>query len=369
MRSDRLPTSDRLLETCGISYSLQQNQNFAIYVIPDEGTFDVPANTGGSSGVVQENDNDDIPNFTSELLQTTNNCRDSRNLACYDFNPNGQIQNQQYPGGGKYIVNSGPCQEFSNKQIFDNGCYKLVTKVLISLPEDIRLIIEWVSRTNITFGACRNVFSHLFTQNWVNGTLYAFAFKNNKFFDISKIDIEVTDITNDLNNYAKFDEIISNIPNTSKDPNTNKTILDPKSPYSCFYNIIDDKPIIKGENKYNQNYQNSLKELFQFDEEIFKYSMKDDASKVELGIKLHNNFNEGDKNLNNELGYNIIRVDFKISDFNDKTVSELEKFTWKSMWKDGESNSGFAKSVEEVIKSTQPKGKTIHTLFIKFIKV
>jgi hypothetical protein len=58
-----------------------------------------------------------------------------------------------------------------------------VTTVLISIPTDISLITEWLSRTNITFGACRNVFSHLFTQNWINGTLYAFAFKNVKFIN------------------------------------------------------------------------------------------------------------------------------------------------------------------------------------------
>lgn len=96
--------------------------------------------------------------------------------------------------------------------------------------------------------------------------------------------------------------------------------------------------------------------------------MKDNASKVELGIRFHKNFNEGDQKLNNEFGYNIIRVDFKIADFNDKSVKELDKFSWKSMWKPEQTNSGFAKSVEEVIKSTQPKDKIIHTLFIKFIK-
>ena len=187
MRSDRHPTSDRLLETCGIAYNLQQNQNFAIYVIPDEGTFDVPQNTGGSSGIVQDGDTEaeDVQNFTFDLLQSTNKCSETRNLDCYDFEPNGYTPANRLPGGGRYIINSGRCQEYKNKQIFDNGCYKLVTKVLTSLPEDTRLIIEWVSRTNITFGACRNVFSHLFTQNWVNGTLYAFAFKNNKIFDNS----------------------------------------------------------------------------------------------------------------------------------------------------------------------------------------
>jgi len=191
---------------------------------------------------------------------------------------------------------------------------------------------------------------------------------NNKFFDISKIDIEVTDVSNDLNSYAKFDEIASNIPKTIKETTTNKTILDPDNAYSSFYEIKDEKPTIKDEEKYNKNYQNSLKELFQFDEDIFKNSMKNNASKVELGIKFHKNFNEGDQKLNNELGYNIIRVDFKITDFNDKSVKELDKFAWTSMWKPDQSNSGFAKSVEEVIKSTQPKNKIIHTLFIKFTK-
>ena len=96
--------------------------------------------------------------------------------------------------------------------------------------------------------------------------------------------------------------------------------------------------------------------------------MKDNASKIELGLRFHKNFNEGDNNLNNDFGYNIIRVDFKIADYKDKTVKELEYFTWPSMWKPSETNSGFGKSVEQVIKNTQPNGKIVHTLFIKFIK-
>ena len=193
-------------------------------------------------------------------------------------------------------------------------------------------------------------------------------YSNNKFFDISKLDIEVTDVSKDLNMYAKFDDIISHQPNTEKDGATNKTILDPKNEYSCFYDLKDDKPVLKNENKYAKNYENALKELFQFDEEIFKNSMKDNASKVELGIIFHKNFNEADQKLNNDLGYNIIRVDFKIANFKDKSFSERSYFTWASMWKPNEENTGFGKSIEQVIKSTEPKGKIIHTLFIKFIK-
>ena len=41
------------------------------------------------------------------------------------------------------------------------------------------LLVEWSSRLNISFGACRNVWSHSFINNWVNGTLFAYSFKNN----------------------------------------------------------------------------------------------------------------------------------------------------------------------------------------------
>jgi hypothetical protein len=191
---------------------------------------------------------------------------------------------------------------------------------------------------------------------------------NNKFFDISKLSIEVTDITNDINHFAKFIEITSNQPPTTKDSNNQQTILDPSNAYSCFYELKNDKPIIKGEYIYTKNYERKLKEFFQFDEEIFKNSMKDNSSNVELGLRFHKNFNESDNNLNNDFGYNIIRVDFKIADFNDKNVTELSYFTWPSMWKPSETNSGFGKSVEQVIKNTQPKDKIVHTLLIKFIK-
>jgi hypothetical protein len=192
---------------------------------------------------------------------------------------------------------------------------------------------------------------------------------NNKFFDINKLDIDVTEVTNDLNNFAKFDELIKHAPNITKDQGTNKTILDPNDPYTCYYDFLDDKPILKDENKYTKNYENALlKELFQFDDQIFNNSMKDNSSRVELGIKFHKNFNEGDSKLNNDFSYNLIRVDFKIVDCKSKSISELDKFAWDSMYKPSERNTGFAQSVQQVIEATQPKGRIIHTLFIKFIK-
>jgi hypothetical protein len=183
MRSDRLPTSDVALRSCDNYFALQQNQNFGMYIIPDDGAITVQGNTGGISIGIDSDDTTPPPNFTGQLLQSTNSCVDSRNLDCYDFIPYGIIPSGERPGGGTYLVESGNCQKAGGKFIFENGCYKLVTTVILSIPTDIKLATEWLSRTNITFAACRNVFSHLFTHNWINGTLYAFAFKNVKRFD------------------------------------------------------------------------------------------------------------------------------------------------------------------------------------------
>jgi hypothetical protein len=192
---------------------------------------------------------------------------------------------------------------------------------------------------------------------------------NNKFFDITKLEIDVFDVTRDINAFASYFEILGNKPATAKDPNNQATIIDPNSTYGCYYELKNDQPIIKPENVYTSNFKDyQLKEFFQFDEEVFNNSLKDNPNEVEIAIRFHKNFNENDPSLNNELGYNILRVDFKIEEFNDKTVTELSNFSWASMWKSSEQNTGFSKSVEQVIKATQPKGRVIHSLFIKFIK-
>ena len=163
MRSDRLPTSDRQLTNCNNYFALQQNQNFGIYIIPDDGTLNLePAN---SFGVNPLSETGNTPNnFTADVINSTNSCSDSRNLNCYGFTPYGTLRNGVRPGGGIYDVNSGFCQKDpdNDKFIFENGCYKLITTPIGSLGLDLFLVSEWLSRVSITFGACRNVFSHLF---------------------------------------------------------------------------------------------------------------------------------------------------------------------------------------------------------------
>jgi hypothetical protein len=177
MRSDRLPTSDVLQDNCKRSFVLQQNLYLGIYTIPDEGIFQMEdQGINIASYSTGASDNDTPQNFTNQLVQSINSCKDSVPLDCYKFN-------RLPSGGGEFEVQDGSCKEYLGQTVFDNGCYILITTLFLSIPKDVALLGEWISRTNIIFGACRNVFSHHFTNNWINGTLYAFSFKNNRFFD------------------------------------------------------------------------------------------------------------------------------------------------------------------------------------------
>jgi hypothetical protein len=196
MRSDRLPVSTNLTNNCNLSFAWQSNIPLGIYALSDDyGIFQSPIPGGGiTSYIPGPSDNDTPQNFTNQLVNSLNNCTDSVPLDCYDF--------QQ----GEFIVNSGPCETFNGKDIFNNGCYLLISTPLISLGKDIQLLTEWISRTSIVFGACRNVWSHLFTNNWINGTLYSFAFVNNRFFDAnnqpySEFCTDVIHFDNTTNNF------------------------------------------------------------------------------------------------------------------------------------------------------------------------
>jgi hypothetical protein len=172
MRSDRLPTStfDYKPNPAVSSYRpLHANIGFEVYLIDDQGSA---VGEAYSNGVSDSGTFEDGPqNSLSDSL----NCKDLAPFECYDNT------------GGTVVVLPKTNECWTNKIngefIMSKGCYVLVTVPLLSIIRDFRLIAEWRSRLAVNFAACRNVFSHIFTNNWVNGTLYAFPFKNETFFD------------------------------------------------------------------------------------------------------------------------------------------------------------------------------------------
>ena len=189
MRSDRLPLSTSVQETAGNSFALQNNSLFSAFQIGDDGTVTNATGTQSNTPSLAENGDtqEDAPPSVSANVLATFNCGQMVPLKCY--NEDTSTAGACTTGEISVSPTSDGCYEngVTGAKIMENGCYILVTAIFLSLPKDFELLTEWTSRIQITFGACRDVWSHIFTNNWVNGSLYAFSFKNDRFFDSQNV--------------------------------------------------------------------------------------------------------------------------------------------------------------------------------------
>jgi hypothetical protein len=184
MRTERLPSSTSLELSSeswyvgsGVrnQYLLHQNTNFVGFQISDDGQVSALGAATSGGFAFETHDNESYSSIDSTLDSFS--CGKLVPLDCYTVN----TQTNSIETG-----NVPECLQYKDKDIFIQGsCYRLVTKLIVGLPNDFKLLAEWQSRMIINFGACREVFSHLFVNNWINGTLYAFAFRNNTTFDQS----------------------------------------------------------------------------------------------------------------------------------------------------------------------------------------
>jgi len=195
---------------------------------------------------------------------------------------------------------------------------------------------------------------------------------NNDFYNINDVDIQVTDVTKDLNRFASYSEIISNVPEVKTNEQTKKLELDPANLYTPYYQLMGDKP--KPVEKYvwesAKKQTPELREIFSFDKDLFSNSKERDRAKVDLSFELHKNFNSDNATIDNNLGYRLIRVDFVILDYDQKEFSQLAQggyFKWVSKYRYPAENTSLFLSINEVIlQSAAPRGKIIHSVFLKF---
>ena len=172
MRSDRLPTSTFDYDPLGNNQCrpLHANPGFEVYLIDDEAQSLVQPYSNGVSDAGTFEDGPSNP-LTQSLT-----CGGLAPFQCYQPTSSGEVV---------VLDVSDPCwtNKINGELIMQKGCYVLVTVPLLSIVRDIRLLTEWRGRMAVNFAACRNVFSHIFTNNWVNGTLFAFPFKNDTTYD------------------------------------------------------------------------------------------------------------------------------------------------------------------------------------------
>jgi len=211
-RSDRLPTSDRPNNGDIISwgYMLHQNPGFRIFRYIQDCTF--VGFGGGTSAVQQQSVDPDNTLYTNPVIESLSDCTKAVDLNSYyiDNNSNPAIQNQpQFSklekwkwfarGEGCYNTVSRPIISLFPKTVLGNGIDKTYS--------DIRTIVEWVQRTKLTLAACFDIFSHTFSNNWVNGSLYAFPFQLTTRFDENNLPIKPRSYCKDL---IYFNDTINN---------------------------------------------------------------------------------------------------------------------------------------------------------------
>jgi hypothetical protein len=187
MRSDRLPTSTNTQEILGTySYPLQSNLNFTLFTVPDEGLV-VSQNNLQSGGSPNFGGSDyEQPSVADTSVLDSLNCNKLIPLGCYGTSSGGEVFVK--PTSDDCYLNTAPNVSIfgitlsEQKPVMENGCYVVLTSIFFSIVSDLLILTEWISRMQINFAACRNVWSHLFTNNWINGTLYAFNINNDRFF-------------------------------------------------------------------------------------------------------------------------------------------------------------------------------------------
>jgi len=253
MRTDRLPSSDSLN---GSSWTtnpaiLQQNNNFIFYSIPelDEQLSLVGFTTGAEIPI---EDIEGLPDSTNVL--NSFQCENMVGLECY----------QGF--GTSFKVN----QKCVSKDSVENGCYMFLRRPILDIPKDIRNFSEWAYRFRYFYGLCRGVLSQTFTNNWINGTLFAFPIQVNTFFDKNN--------NPTITNYAKdlifFDEKTTNFYYRSSPYNDSSNRFIGKSTQNIS-GSLNDRNLLFPTTIMDLGYKDSFYSEIIFDPETKGYVMSD----------------------------------------------------------------------------------------------
>lgn len=173
LRSDRLPTSDKTQVFGNISMLLHQNDNFAVYSYKSGAPMSMFQNQATDTTNNAQDFGGDTSGQTSSVLSTFD-CAGMVPLKCYKIDT---------------VTNSftveAPCPDNENPVRIKSGCYQFIQKpYVVGIGKDLQNFAEWKARFRMMFGACRGIFSHVFQNNWVNGSLYMFSFKKQTTFSI-----------------------------------------------------------------------------------------------------------------------------------------------------------------------------------------
>ena len=178
-RSDRLPTSTA--RELGRNTTIQPIQDFALH-LNNNFTFFLVSDQGDSTLQGNESEGIEAGDATGNLNDYSGSTPSSIAGVLESFTCEGLVQLKCYQGNGSNFTVGGCNDKELGKVV--GGCYVFVESLLIlTIPNDIRLLFEWKTRFKFMFATCRGVVGHMFQNNWVNGTLYMPSFQKRTFYD------------------------------------------------------------------------------------------------------------------------------------------------------------------------------------------
>ncbi len=193
-RTDRLPSSTSVqTDDNGSGYLLHQNSGFAIYRLS---SCQIEELGGGEIDIqypsVDVTITEVLPGPIAAVAESLTSCAAAVDLNSY-YTDN--EENPQIHDPNPYSTEPASGSDWL-WFVRGTGCYNIVSKPLRSLffhdiPDDpdgkkysdIATVVEWIQRLKLTFSLCADVYSHTFSNNWINGTLYAFPFQNATTFN------------------------------------------------------------------------------------------------------------------------------------------------------------------------------------------
>ena len=182
MRSDRLPVGT-VQDVNGNNFFAWQSSNSLPWVLFSD--------TGTSATIIPQDSFAFYDNANSQDITTGQTV----NKVIQSFDCNGMVALGCYQGYGQgftVLPADNPCNTNTNfiktLPVVKNGCYSLVNFPIATLNpllpnNDWALLFQWFQRYRFMTAVCNGAINHSFMNSWVNGSLFAFPFKNNAFFD------------------------------------------------------------------------------------------------------------------------------------------------------------------------------------------
>jgi hypothetical protein len=178
MRTDRLPTGTDLDTLGSNTFSFQCSTSLGFYFISESGTTSIILGDLIPDPPLEDLNDDIVTGNTTQKILESLTCQGLVDLDCYE-------------GYGSNLIikpSTDPCNTNTNRNlpVIKDGCYVFLNEPFGSLfgrNNDFTILNEWRLRFRTTLALCRGVVSQSFNNSWVNGTLFAFPFSSNVFFD------------------------------------------------------------------------------------------------------------------------------------------------------------------------------------------